>query len=325
MTSVVLPIFNERESLTILHEELSRAFQGKSVEFIFVDDGSGDRSIEVIRELAARDHRVKALRFRRNFGKAAALSAGFAEAKGEVVMTLDADLQDDPSEIDRFLAAIAGGLDVVSGWKKTRHDPWHKVGPSRIFNWTVSRLTGCKLHDHNCGFKAYRREVVQEVEIYGELHRFIPALAFARGYRVGELEVNHRARKFGKSKYGVSRLVKGFLDLLTVRFLTRFGQRPLHVLGSIGLMMLLIGGLGMVWLALTWLRQQIGTPAPLREPIGNRPLLVYSATLLGVGTQMLTLGVLAELITAYNLRPRDTYSVAERIDPPAIQESPDVV
>jgi len=325
MTSVVLPIFNERESLTILHEELSRAFQGKSVEFIFVDDGSGDRSIEVIRELAARDPRVKALRFRRNFGKAAALSAGFAEAKGELVMTLDADLQDDPSEIDRFLTAIDGGLDVVSGWKKTRHDPWHKVGPSRIFNWTVSRLTGCKLHDHNCGFKAYRREVVQEVEIYGELHRFIPALAFARGYRVGELEVNHRARKFGKSKYGVSRLVKGFLDLLTVRFLTRFGQRPLHVLGSIGLMMLLIGGLGMVWLALTWLRQQIGTPAPLREPIGNRPLLVYSATLLGVGTQMLTLGVLAELITAYNLRPRDTYSVAERIDPPATQESPDVV
>ena len=315
MTSVVLPVFNERESLATLHAELSSAFGDRPVEFIFVDDGSGDRSIEVIRELAAADPRIKAVRLRRNFGKAAALTAGFAEVSGDVVMTLDADLQDDPAEIPRFLDAVAGGLDVVSGWKRTRHDPWHKVAPSRVFNWTVSRLTGCKLHDHNCGFKAYRRAVVEEVEIYGELHRFIPALAFARGFRVGELEVNHRARRFGKSKYGVSRLVKGFLDLMTVRFLTRFGQRPLHLLGSIGIALLLVGVLGMVYLAITWFKVSIGT----------RPLLVYSATLIGVGAQLLSLGVLAELITAYNLRPQDTYSVAERIDPePRREEPPDV-
>ncbi len=219
------------------------------------------------------------------------------------MLTLDADLQDDPAEVGRFLDALAGGLDVVSGWKKARHDPWHKVGPSRLFNWVVSRSTGCRLHDHNCGFKAYRSDVLREVGLYGEMHRFIPVLAHARGFKVGEIVVNHRARKFGRSKYGVGRLVKGFLDLLTVRFLTRFRASPLHILGSLGLVMLLVGGLGMAYLAVLW----------FRERIGERPLLIYSAALLGVGVQLLSLGVLAELVTAYNLRPRDTYSVAERV------------
>ena len=205
------------------------------VEFIFVDDGSRDGSWAVLTELAERDPRVGAIRFRRNFGKAAALTAGFQAARGDLVFTLDGDLQDDPAEIPRFLAELEQGYDVISGWKKTRHDPWHKVYPSRVFNWMVSRLTGCRLHDHNCGFKLYRREVLREVGIYGELHRFIPVLAHARGFRVGEVVVRHRRRRHGASKYGFSRLLKGFLDLLTVRFLTRFSQRPLHVLGGIGL------------------------------------------------------------------------------------------
>ena len=314
MTSVVLPLFNEAESLAQLHVELARAFADQPVEFLFVDDGSTDGSWRVIRDLAAIYPRVRAIRLRRNFGKSAALSAGFAEARGEVVMTLDADLQDNPAEVGRFLDAIASGLDVVSGWKKARHDPWHKVGPSRLFNWVVSRSTGCRLHDHNCGFKAYRREVLAEIDIYGELHRFIPVLAHARGFRIGEIVVNHRPRRFGRSKYGVGRLVKGFLDLMTVRFLTRFRASPLHILGSLGLVLLLLGSVGLIYLAVDW----------FREPIGGRPLLIYSAVLLGVGVQLLSLGVLAELVTAYNLRPSDTYSVAERVEAKD-QEPRDVV
>jgi hypothetical protein len=220
---------------------------------------------------------------------------------------MDAVLPVDPAEVPRFLEAIAGGLDVVSGWKRTRHDPWHKVAPSRLFNWTVSALTGCQLHDHNCGFKAYRRAVILEVQIYGELHRFIPVLAHARGFRVGELVVNHRPRRFGRSKYGVTRLVKGFLDLMTVRFLTRYSQRPLHILGTLGLLLLLMGGLGMLTLGVATLAD--------RGPAGSQPLLIAAAAALVVGVQLMSLGVLAELITSYNLRPEDTYSVAERIEP----------
>ena len=252
----------------------------------------------------ARDPRVHAIRFRRNFGKAAALTAGFqARRKANVIFTLDGDLQDDPAEIPRLLARLEEGYDVVSGWKKTRHDPWHKVYPSRVFNWMVSRLTGCHLHDHNCGFKLYRSEVVREVGIYGELHRFMPVLAHARGFRVAEIEVNHRPRRHGSSKYGFSRFLKGFLDLLTVRFLTRFRQRPLHVLGGTGLALLGLGVLGLLYLAVLWI---LGN-----RPIGNRPMLFYSIALLIVGVQLLSLGILAELVTAYNIRREDTYSIAE--------------
>jgi glycosyltransferase involved in cell wall biosynthesis len=308
MISVVVPIHNEAESLPTLHAELDRVFAQPGIEpaeFVFVDDGSLDNSWSLLRDLSRQDQRVRAIRFRRNFGKAAALSAGFRLAQGQLVFTLDGDLQDDPAEIPRFLEAMAGGLDVVSGWKRTRHDPWHKVFPSRIFNWLVSRITGCRLHDHNCGFKVYRREVVNEVGLYGELHRFIPVLAQARGFRVGEIEVNHRRRRFGSSKYGVSRFMKGLLDLLTVRFLTRFGQRPLHVLGAPGLVLLLIGGLGMTYLAVLWLLGQ--------GPIGTRPLLEYSTALVAFGTQLITLGILAELVTFYNVRPEDTFSIAETV------------
>jgi glycosyltransferase involved in cell wall biosynthesis len=309
MISVVIPLFNEEDSLEVLHGELASVLAsaaGGSHEIIFVDDGSYDRSWAVLRALAAADPSVRAIRLRRNFGKAAALTAGFQAARGEFVFTLDGDLQDDPAEIPRFLAMLDEGYDVVNGWKRTRHDPWHKVYPSRVFNWLVSRLTGCKLHDHNCGFKVYRHEVLDEVGIYGELHRFVPVLAHAKGFRVAEIEVNHRARRFGSSKYGVTRFVKGLLDLLTVRFLTRFGQRPLHVLGAIGLFLLLVGGGLMTYLAIHWFTESIGT----------RPLLSYSIALLQVGTQLVVLGILAELVTSYNLRAEDTYSIAERIGVP---------
>ncbi|MEJ7637084.1 MAG: glycosyltransferase family 2 protein [Singulisphaera sp.] len=240
MTSIVIPLFNEGESLRTLHGELDRVFSDGArgpVEFLFIDDGSRDDSWSVVRGLAEGDPRVRGIRLRRNFGKAAALTAGFRAARGGIVFTLDGDLQDDPAEIPRFLERLDQGLDVVSGWKRMRHDPWHKVGPSRVFNWMVSRLTGCELHDHNCGFKAYRREVLDEVDIYGELHRFVPVLAHARGFRVGELVVNHRARRFGASKYGVTRLIKGLLDLLTVRFRpVRPASAPRH--GALGLALL---------------------------------------------------------------------------------------
>ncbi len=308
MTSIVIPLFNEGESLRTLHAELDRVFAGGSrgpVEFLFVDDGSRDDSWGVVRSLAEGDPRVRGIRFRRNFGKAAALTAGFEAARGEIVFTLDGDLQDDPAEIPRFLERLGQGLDVVSGWKRRRHDPWHKVGPSRVFNWMVSKLTGCELHDHNCGFKVYRSEVLREVGIYGELHRFVPVLAHAKGFRVGELVVNHRARRFGASKYGVARLIKGLLDLVTVRFLTRFSQRPLHVMGALGLALLVLGGLGLVYMAILWL---VG-----ERPIGTRPLLLYSVAMLVVGTQLVSLGILAELVTSYNIRAEDTFSVAETI------------
>jgi glycosyltransferase involved in cell wall biosynthesis len=316
MISIVVPVHNEQESLPKLHDEVDVVFGGRALgpfELIFVDDGSRDATWPAIRALAAADPRVRGIRFRRNFGKAAALTAGFETARGSTVFTLDGDLQDDPAEIPKFLERLDEGFDVISGWKRTRHDPWHKVLPSRVFNWMVSTLTGCRLHDHNCGFKAYRREVLREVGIYGELHRFVPVLAHARGFRVGELVVNHRPRRYGSSKYGVSRFIKGLLDLATVHFLSRFSQRPLHILGAAGLFMLLLGGLGLVYLAIVWFRESIGT----------RPLLIYSAALLVVGTQLVSLGILAELVTAYSIRAEDTYSIAETVgsaedgEPPA--------
>jgi glycosyltransferase involved in cell wall biosynthesis len=251
LLSFVVPVYNERESLPALLAEIDAAVTplNRPVEVWFVDDGSKDGSWDVIRQLAAADARVKGVKFRRNFGKAAALQAGFQQAAGEVVMTLDADLQDDPAEIPRFLEAVGSGTDVVSGWKKVRRDPWHKVFPSRVFNGMVSWLTGVKLHDHNCGFKAYRAAVVKEVSLYGELHRFVPVLAAARGFRVGEIAIHHRKRKFGKSKFGARRFLKGFFDLVHVAARCSFGNRPLHLFGHVAL---LAGGLGLLALILSY-------------------------------------------------------------------------
>jgi glycosyltransferase involved in cell wall biosynthesis len=324
--SLVIPVYNEKDSLGLLYAEIDavRRRANLDLDIVFVDDGSKDGSWAVVCELAQQPG-VRGVRLRKNFGKAAALSAGLRQARGDFIITLDADLQDDPAEIPRFLEKLAQGYDVVSGWKRIRHDPWHKVFPSRVFNGLVSWLMGVRLHDHNCGMKCYRAEVFREVRLYGELHRFIPVLAAARGFRVSEIEIRHRPRRFGRSKYGVRRFVKGLLDLLTVKFLTGFGQRPQHMLGSIGLVSFLLGALGMAYLAVTWLvRLWDETVFPL--PLHDRPLLLYSVAFLLLGAQMMSIGLIAELITAYQGRDEDSYSIAETIDsfsrePPASAES----
>jgi glycosyltransferase involved in cell wall biosynthesis len=320
MLSVVVPLFNEAESLAPLHAELLEMAERQQfdIEILFVDDGSTDASWKEIRRLAEWDPRVRGIRFRRNFGKAAALSAGFAAARGEQIVTIDADLQDDPREIPQLLAVMAEGYDVVSGWKKVRHDPWHKVFPSRVFNGLVSWLTGVRLHDHNCGLKAYRREVFGEVRLYGELHRFVPVLAHARGFRVGEAVVQHRPRRFGHSKYGVRRFVKGFLDLLTVKFLTGFSQRPQHLLGAVGLLCLLLGGAGLAYLGGYWIVQELNGIDP---KVHERPLLLCSIGAVMFGTQLVSIGFLAELIIAYQGRDTETYSISDRTGEPAVHPS----
>ncbi|MEQ8789766.1 MAG: glycosyltransferase [Pirellulaceae bacterium] len=312
MLSTVIPVYNEAESLTELHAELVKVAseQGYDLEIVLVDDGSTDESWRTICDLAERDPRVRGIRFRRNFGKAAALSAGFDAARGELVMTLDADLQDDPQEIPRFLEAMENDLDVVSGWKKVRHDPWHKVYPSRVFNWLVGALTKVRLHDHNCGFKCYRREIFEEVRLYGELHRFVPVLAAARGWKVGEVVVNHRARKHGSSKYGMRRFVKGFLDLLTVYFLTGFEQRPQHLLGSVGILSFFFGLLGLMYLACYWVvKHSLGLSD--WPPLHERPAMIYSMGALLLGAQFMSIGFLAELMTAYYGRTTVMYSIKD--------------
>ncbi len=315
MLSIVIPVFNEQDTIRILRDELDAvaAAHDYELDIIFVDDGSSDESWPRIAELAASDSRVRGVRFRRNFGKAAALSAGFDAARGDLVMTMDADLQDDPKEIPRFLEHIDNGFDVVSGWKKVRHDPWHKVGPSRVFNGLVSWLTGVQLHDHNCGFKCYRREIFREVRLYGELHRFVPVLAAARGWKISEVIVDHRAREHGVSKYGWWRIPKGFLDLLTVKFLTGFGQRPQHVLGSFGMVCFLVSLLGISILTLAWIVTRIPGLGLEAIHLHERAVFFYSLTALVIGAQFMLAGFLAELITAMNVRSTDTFSVSERV------------
>jgi glycosyltransferase involved in cell wall biosynthesis len=318
MLSAVIPVRDEVQSLAALHRELSDVARehGYDLEIIFIDDGSTDGSWELIERLAAADQRVRGIRFRRNFGKAAALSAGFEAACHELVVTLDADLQDDPREIPRFLAEIEKGVDCVSGWKQVRHDPWHKTGPSKVFNWLVGWLTGVRLHDHNCGFKMYRREIFDEVRLYGELHRFVPVLAAARGWKIGEIVVNHRPRQHGRSKYGVTRIIKGFLDLLTVYFLTGFEQRPQHLLGTCGIAAFAIGLAGLSYLTVTWLLANVTDwntwfPDWQFKPLHERPALLYSMGMLLLGAQFISMGFLAELFTAYYGRSVRPYSIKE--------------
>ena len=321
---MVIPVYNEQESLAALHAELDEVARENNyeIETVFVDDGSTDGSWSEIERLARADHRVRGIRFRRNFGKAAALNAGFRAARGEIVLTLDADLQDDPHEIPRFLETLAGteeigALDVVSGWKKLRHDPWHKVGPSRVFNWLVGLLTGVRLHDHNCGFKCYRREVFEEVQLYGELHRFVPVLAAARGWQVGEVVVNHRPRQFGHSKYGVFRIVKGFLDLLTVCFLTGYGRRPQHLFGTLGLIGFTFGGFGVFVLSLWWgISRLDGAPANDLH-LHERAIFYYSMGALLLGGQFLSVGLMAEMITAFYSRDSSFYSIRQTTSEPS--------
>jgi len=289
--SVVVPVHDEERTVTLLFEELQAALEplAQPWEVVFVDDGSTDGSFGALTRLHNAQDNVRVVRLRRNFGKAAALAAGFANAQGDVVVTIDPDLQDDPGEIPRLLAKLEEGFDLVSGWKAHRRDPLTRRALSRIFNWVTGRVSGLRLHDLNCGLKAYRAEVVQGLRLYGELHRFIPVLAHYRGYRIAELPVNHRPREHGRSRYGVERYLRGFLDLLTVSFIGRYRYRPLHLFGGLGLG---LGALGFGVLAyLTVLK--IGGHA-----IGRRPLLILGVLLVVVGLQFFSLGLISELITS---------------------------
>ena len=306
--SVVLPVLDEVESLGVLYRELTDVLEGlgRPYELIFVDDGSADASFALIEKLHRADARVRAVQLRRNFGKAAALAVGFREARGGVIVTLDADLQDDPAEIPRLLARLEEGFDLVSGWKQDRQDPRSKTWPSRLFNWVTARLTGVPLRDFNSGFKAYRCETVGEIRLYGELHRFIPALAAWRGFRVGEVPVRHRPRRFGHSKFGSARFWRGCLDLLTVLFLTRYTRRPLHLFGGFGLVAWTVG-LGVnLYLTGLWLTGV--------RPIGTRPLLAFGVLSMLVGIQSFSVGLLSELVLSYQARSADDVSVRCRLD-----------
>ncbi len=296
--TVLVPARNEEGNLPELHRRLSTVLATVDLpyEILFVDDGSTDGTWAAIRALHNADPRVRGLRHRRNFGKAQALAAGFAVARGDVVVTMDGDLQDDPDELPRFLTKLADGYDLVSGWKQRRQDPLAKTLPSRVFNATVRRASGVPLHDFNCGYKAYRRDVVQTIRLYGELHRFTPVLAHAEGFRIGELAVRHHARRWGRSKYGWSRLVKGFLDLLTVTFLTQYRQRPMHLFGLPGLVAIAIG------LALGLYLSAVKLVAG--ETIGGRPLLLLAVLLLVVGAQFFGLGLLGEFLAHGSNAPR---------------------
>lgn len=290
--SFVIPFLNEEATLRDLYEQIATVTRGvlapgESFEVIFIDDGSTDGSVEVIEGLIAEHPEVRLLELRGNFGKSAALATGFTEVTGRIVFTLDADLQDDPAEIPRFLAKLDEGYDLVSGYKRTRHDPITKVLPSRVFNWMVRRLTGITLHDVNCGFKAYRRAVLKNVRVYGELHRFIPVLAHWRRFKISEIEVHHHPRRFGFSKFGGGRFFRGFIDLLTVYFLLKYERRPAHFFGLLGGLSTFIGLIVCGYLTVLW----VGGAA-----IGHRPLLFLGVLLILVGVQILATGLIAELL-----------------------------
>lgn len=301
--SVVIPSYNEEESLPELSARLEETLSGMTQhwEVWFVDDGSHDGSLAVMRDLHARDARFKVARFRRNYGKSAALAVGFERAAGRYVITMDADLQDDPAEIPALVAKLEEGWDMVSGWKKKRYDPVSKTIPSKFFNFVTGKLSGIDIHDFNCGLKAYRSEVVKSVNIYGEMHRYIPVLAKMAGFTVSELAVQHHARKYGHTKFGLSRFFKGFLDLLTVMFTSRYTQRPLHVFGTMGGVMLALGLIINTWMTVEWM---------MGKPVGDRPLLLLGVLLMLLGIQLISTGLLAEMVTKSDAKAGD-YSISE--------------
>ncbi len=290
LLSLVIPVYNEADSLRPLVSEIDEALavEGVTFEIVFVDDGSTDDSFAVMGELADARGDVRVVKLRRNFGKAAALSHGFAAARGDVIVTMDGDRQDDPREIPALVAPLGEGFDLVSGWKQSRQDPLNKTLPSRFFNWTVRTASGIPLHDFNCGLKAYRREVTDTISVYGELHRYIPVVAAQAGFRATEVKVNHRPRTAGRSKYGWQRYMRGYLDLLTVLFLGRYQHRPQHLFGGLGTLLIFIGVLVEAYLTVDKL--------VFGHAIGQRPLLLLGALLIIVGVQSLSLGLIGELI-----------------------------
>jgi glycosyltransferase involved in cell wall biosynthesis len=303
--SVLVPVLNEEGTIEELTGRLVATLEaaGRSFEIVYIDDGSNDRTVAEIRRMHAADKRVSLVRFRRNFGKAAAITAGVEHSRGEILITIDGDLQDIPEEIPRFLDKLEQeDLDLVSGWKQDRQDPAGKRLPSLLFNWVTGKLAQVPLHDFNCGFKAYRREVLDQVSIYGELHRYIPVLASRRGFKVGELSVSHAKRKSGVSKYGWDRFYKGLLDLITVLFITKYTRRPLHLFGAFGLAAIGLGFAINIYLAALWF---------MNQPLSNRPLLQLGILLTVLGFQILTTGLIGEMITFKSFRREDSYSIRE--------------
>jgi glycosyltransferase involved in cell wall biosynthesis len=304
--SVVVPLLNEEHSLGALYHELAATLDPRDEpwEVVFVDDGSTDGSLGVLTRLHDEATNVVVVHLRRNFGKAAALQAGFLEARGDVIVTIDADLQDDPAEIPQLLAKLDEGFDLVSGWKSRRNDPWTRRLLSKVFNTANAVVSGVRLHDVNCGLKAYKAEVLRGMRLYGELHRFIPVLAAYRGFRVAEIPVNHRARQHGRSRYGLNRYLRGFFDLLSVTFMGRYRHRPLHLFGSLGLLMGAIGFLILAYLTIIWFTG---------EGIGHRPLLTLGVLLVVVGIQLVSLGLLSELITSQHEERMDERDRAQQV------------
>jgi glycosyltransferase involved in cell wall biosynthesis len=309
--SLVLPLLNEEGNLRLLHQKLAEVLRplDQSYEIIFVNDGSTDTSSQILTELFEMDPTVQVIHFQRNFGKTAALTAGFRHSRGEIIVTLDADLQDDPAEIPALLAKLNEGYDLVAAWRQQRHDPVDKTWPSRLFNWAVSTFSGLRLHDFNCGFKVYRRMVTEQIPLYSDFHRFIPVLAAGQGFRVAELPVQHHPRYAGVSKYGAGRTVHGLLDFITVLFLTSYLKHPLRLFGLSGLVMFGLGGLIELYLAAEWLRRALGLAQI--EPIGTRPLFTVGILAMILGIQLFSIGLLGEMIRYFTFRPEQEYTIKQ--------------
>jgi glycosyltransferase involved in cell wall biosynthesis len=311
MLSVVIPAYNEEENVPILYEKLKKVLDslGEDYEIIFVDDGSTDGTYQRLKQLAEKDSRLKVIRFKRNYGQTAAMSAGFEHAKGDVIITLDADLQNDPEDIPLLLEKLKEGYHVVSGWRKDRKDPFlSRKLPSMVANWLISKITGVHLHDYGCTLKAYRAEVVKDLELFGDMHRFLPALTKRRGAKITEVVVRHHPRMFGKSKYGIGRTVRVLLDIMLVKFLNEYINKPLYMFGSVGFLLLGLGLFSLFYLIFLKLF--------LEEPIGRRPLLILSVLLILVGIQLISTGLLAELLIRIYYRTKDTkpYVIQEKIN-----------
>ena len=303
--SVLVPLYNEEESLNPLVAEIKAALKKISIDYeiFFVDDGSTDESLNIIKELAKTDPKIRFISFRRNYGKSAALQVGFKAVTGDAVITMDADLQDDPAEISNLLAKLDEGYDLVSGWKKVRHDPFVKKHSSKFFNYMTRLMSGIKIHDFNCGLKGYRKETVKSVELYGELHRYIPVLAGWKGFKVIEVVVRHHPRKYGVTKFGISRFFKGFIDLISVTFTLRYITRPMHLFGLMGAIAFFIGFLISAYLSYDWIFNH--------ESLSNRPLLGLGMLLIVVGVQFFSVGLLGEFM-AHNNHDDDEYSIKEK-------------
>ncbi len=311
MISIVIPAYNEEENIPVLYERLKKVLDslGKDYEIIFVDDGSEDRTPEVLKEIAEKDKKVKVIRFRRNYGQTAAMYAGFEHAKGDVIITMDADLQNDPEDIPKLLEKMEEGYDIVSGWRKDRKDPFlSRKLPSKIANWIISKVTGVELHDYGCTLKAYRAEIAKRYRLYGDMHRFLPALAKRFGARITEIPVRHHPRLYGRSKYGIGRTVRVILDIFLVKFLNEYITKPLYVFGGAGFFLFLAGFL--IELYLTFLKLFTGAD------IGDRPLLILGVLLILAGIQLISTGVIAELIirTYYESRGEKPYVIDEKIN-----------